>query len=112
MMSQVGLFGGNINERFYACHFLVSFNRSSFHSRHSTMIVGQTGSGKSIVWKTLQSTLSQLKKDGEPGFNSVKVTLYHLYTYVIAVKVLFALLIKMNQCNMFMDVCICDLFLS
>ena len=37
------------------------------------MIVGQTGSGKSTVWKILQSVLSQMKKDGEPGYNAVKV---------------------------------------
>ena len=37
------------------------------------MIVGQTGSGKSTVWKILQSVLSQMKKEGQPGYNSVKV---------------------------------------
>ena len=37
------------------------------------MIVGKTGPGKSVVWKTLQNTLSTMKKNGEPGFNSVKV---------------------------------------
>lgn len=37
------------------------------------MIVGETGSGKSTVWKTLQAALSQMKKDGEPGYNTVKV---------------------------------------
>eukprot|EP00795_Rhopilema_esculentum_P016694 gene16694-8141_t len=42
------------------------------NSRHSTMIVGQTGSGKSTVWKILQSALSQMKKEGQPGYNSVK----------------------------------------
>ena len=38
------------------------------------MIVGQTGSGKSTVWKTLQAALTTMKKDGEPGYNSVKVS--------------------------------------
>ena len=42
-------------------------------NRHSTMIVGQTGSGKSTVWKILQSALSQMKRSGEAGYNIVKV---------------------------------------
>jgi len=42
------------------------------NSRHSTMIVGQTGSGKSTVWKILQSALSQMKRSGEAGYNLVK----------------------------------------
>ena len=37
------------------------------------MIVGQTGSGKTTIWKTLQATLSKMKKDGEAGYNLVKV---------------------------------------
>ena len=39
------------------------------------MIVGKTGPGKSVVWRTLQATLSTMKKNGEPGFNTVKVCL-------------------------------------
>lgn len=42
------------------------------NSRHSTMIVGKTGAGKSVAWKTLQATLSTMKKNDEPGFNTVK----------------------------------------
>ncbi|KAK2860339.1 hypothetical protein Q7C36_004505 [Tachysurus vachellii] len=41
------------------------------NSRHSSMIVGKTGSGKSVTWQTLKSTLSTLNRKGEPGFNLV-----------------------------------------
>lgn len=37
------------------------------------MIVGKTGSGKSVSWQTLQKVLSTMKKDGVAGFNLVKV---------------------------------------
>ena len=43
------------------------------NSRHSTMIVGVTLSGKTVTWRNLQSTLSRLCKEGEPGFAIVKV---------------------------------------
>jgi len=43
------------------------------------MIVGKTGPGKSVVWKTLQSTLSTLKKNGEAGFNAVKVIAFKYF---------------------------------
>ena len=33
------------------------------NSRHSVMIVGATGSGKSVTWKMLRNTLSRLKKE-------------------------------------------------
>ncbi|XP_048588102.1 dynein axonemal heavy chain 2 isoform X2 [Nematostella vectensis] len=42
------------------------------NSRHSTMVVGQTGSGKSVTWRVLQSAMTRLKRDGEPGFNVVR----------------------------------------
>ena len=42
------------------------------NSRHSTMIVGNTNVGKTVTWKTLQASLSQMKKAGESGFNNVK----------------------------------------
>ncbi|TSK77047.1 Dynein heavy chain 2, axonemal [Bagarius yarrelli] len=41
------------------------------NSRHSSMIVGKSGSGKSVTWRILQSTLSTMHRKGEPGFNSV-----------------------------------------
>lgn len=44
-----------------------------FHCRHSTMVVGKTGAGKSVVWKTLQATLSAMRKKNEPGYNNVRV---------------------------------------
>jgi len=35
------------------------------NSRHSTMIVGATNSGKSVTWKTLAATLTTMKKSGD-----------------------------------------------
>ena len=43
------------------------------NSRHSTMIVGTTLSGKTVTWRVLQATLSRLAKEAEPGFTVVKV---------------------------------------
>ena len=37
------------------------------------MVVGKTGAGKSVVWKTLQATLTAMKKKNEPGYNIVRV---------------------------------------
>ncbi|XP_071951094.1 dynein axonemal heavy chain 2-like isoform X2 [Antedon mediterranea] len=42
------------------------------NSRHSVMIVGKTGSGKTVTWKMLQSVLSRLKKEGDDSYNIVK----------------------------------------
>uniref|UniRef100_A0A8C4S375 Dynein axonemal heavy chain 2 n=1 Tax=Erpetoichthys calabaricus TaxID=27687 RepID=A0A8C4S375_ERPCA len=42
------------------------------NSRHSTMIVGKTGSGKSVTWKILKAVLSTLQHKGEPGYNAVR----------------------------------------
>ncbi|XP_069857588.1 dynein axonemal heavy chain 2 isoform X5 [Dipodomys merriami] len=42
------------------------------NSRHSTMIVGCTGSSKTTSWKILQASLSSLCRAGEPNFNIVK----------------------------------------
>nr|XP_055054184.1 LOW QUALITY PROTEIN: dynein axonemal heavy chain 2 [Misgurnus anguillicaudatus] len=42
------------------------------NSRHSTMIVGKTGSGKTVTWRTLQNALSNLHHKGEPGFNLIR----------------------------------------
>ncbi|XP_053425882.1 dynein axonemal heavy chain 2 isoform X8 [Nycticebus coucang] len=42
------------------------------NSRHSTMIVGGTGSGKTTSWRILQSTMSSLCRAGDPNFNIVR----------------------------------------
>ncbi|KAM6949562.1 LOW QUALITY PROTEIN: dynein axonemal heavy chain 2 [Aplochiton taeniatus] len=42
------------------------------NSRHSTMVVGKTGSGKTVTWKTLQSVLTSLHRKGEAGYNLVR----------------------------------------
>ncbi|XP_066933177.1 dynein axonemal heavy chain 2-like [Clytia hemisphaerica] len=67
---------GELKENGYQCH-PVTIQKviqlyETKNSRHSTMIVGKTGPGKSVVWRTLQSTLSTMKRNGEPGFNTVK----------------------------------------
>ena len=41
------------------------------NSRHSTMIVGATQSGKTVTWKVLQNALSTMKKNGDASFNNV-----------------------------------------
>ncbi|XP_049715237.1 dynein axonemal heavy chain 2 isoform X5 [Elephas maximus indicus] len=42
------------------------------NSRHSTMIVGCTGSGKTASWQILQLSLTSLSRAGDPNFNIVK----------------------------------------
>nr|XP_015196051.1 PREDICTED: dynein heavy chain 2, axonemal isoform X1 [Lepisosteus oculatus]XP_015196052.1 PREDICTED: dynein heavy chain 2, axonemal isoform X1 [Lepisosteus oculatus]XP_015196053.1 PREDICTED: dynein heavy chain 2, axonemal isoform X1 [Lepisosteus oculatus] len=42
------------------------------NSRHSSMIVGKTGSGKTVTWRTLQAALTTLHRTGEPGYNLVR----------------------------------------
>ncbi|XP_075968107.1 dynein axonemal heavy chain 2 [Anarhichas minor] len=42
------------------------------NSRHSSMLVGKTGSAKSVTWRTLQIVLSSLHHKGELGFNLVQ----------------------------------------
>ncbi|XP_075307002.1 dynein axonemal heavy chain 2 [Odontesthes bonariensis] len=43
------------------------------NSRHSSMLVGKTGSAKSVTWRTLQKTLTALHHKKEPGFQLVQV---------------------------------------
>ena len=44
------------------------------NSRHSVMIVGLTGSGKSVTWKMLRNTLTRLKKESKGSqYQAVKV---------------------------------------
>lgn len=35
------------------------------------MIVGQSNTAKSVTWKLLKNTLTEMKKDGKPGANLV-----------------------------------------
>ncbi|XP_074244239.1 dynein axonemal heavy chain 2 isoform X4 [Saimiri boliviensis] len=42
------------------------------NSRHATMIVGCTGSGKTASWRILQASLSCLCRAGDPNFNIVR----------------------------------------
>lgn len=53
------------------------------------MIVGKTGSGKSVSWQILQQVLSTMKKEGVAGYNLVKVFLsiaYDLVFFPLALK--------------------------
>ncbi|CAL8125661.1 unnamed protein product [Orchesella dallaii] len=42
------------------------------NSRHSTMLVGRTQSGKSITWKCLRDSMTTLAEMGEPGYVRAK----------------------------------------
>lgn len=42
------------------------------NSRHSTMLVGRTGSGKSVTWRCLRDSLTTLAEAGEPGYVRAK----------------------------------------
>ncbi|XP_059574595.1 dynein axonemal heavy chain 2 isoform X3 [Alligator mississippiensis] len=42
------------------------------NSRHSTVIVGSTGSGKTVTWRTLQAALSALHRCGDPTYSLVR----------------------------------------
>ena len=47
--------------------------------RHAVMIVGQSGSGKSVTWKMLRNTLTRLNKEKKGPYQSVKVYMYKQY---------------------------------
>ena len=52
------------------------------NSRHGVMIVGQTGSGKSVTWKMLRNTLSRLRKENRGAqyqFVRVWTLFYHIH---------------------------------
>ncbi|KAJ8964945.1 hypothetical protein NQ314_004500 [Rhamnusium bicolor] len=42
-------------------------------SRHSVMILGRTGTAKSVTWRSLQGASGKLKSLNKPGFNNVQV---------------------------------------
>ncbi|KAG7190743.1 hypothetical protein KM043_006815 [Ampulex compressa] len=42
-------------------------------SRHSTMIVGESNTAKTVTWKILQNVMTSMKSDKKPGFNVVHV---------------------------------------
>ena len=44
----------------------------TMNSRHSTMIVGPSGSGKSVTWQTLMNTMGKMKSLGMGNVNSVR----------------------------------------
>ncbi|XP_066267393.1 dynein axonemal heavy chain 2-like isoform X1 [Branchiostoma lanceolatum] len=46
------------------------------NSRHSTMIVGKTGSGKTVSWRMLQATMGRMKKQGDVTFSCENVKDY------------------------------------
>ena len=52
------------------------------NSRHSTMIVGATQSGKTTSWRILQSTMSRMNRNGEQGYQVVKVRKRHASIHV------------------------------
>ncbi|KAI4493628.1 hypothetical protein M0804_001804 [Polistes exclamans] len=43
------------------------------NSRHSTMIVGDSNTAKTVIWRILQNTISGMKNDGKAGYNAVHV---------------------------------------
>lgn len=45
------------------------------NSRHSTMIVGATQSGKTVSWKVLQAAMTKLNKEGDPNYLLVRVSI-------------------------------------
>lgn len=44
------------------------------NSRHSSMLVGKTGCGKSVTWKILQRAITTMHHKAEPGFQTVQVS--------------------------------------
>lgn len=43
-------------------------------SHHAVMIVGGTGAGKTVTWRTLQQSLIHLNKEAKAGFSAVRVS--------------------------------------
>ncbi|CAK9808028.1 Dynein axonemal heavy chain 2 [Anthophora quadrimaculata] len=45
----------------------------TMNSRHSTMIVGESNTAKSVTWRVLQNTMTSMKNDKKPGYTTVRV---------------------------------------
>lgn len=58
------------------------------NSRHAVMIVGLSGSGKSVTWKMLRNTLTRLKKESKGAqYQAVKVSKYTVTAMLVSVHV-------------------------
>ena len=53
------------------------------NSRHSTMLLGPTLSGKTVCWKLLQAAMTKLFRDGDKDMHRVRVSISVLITYDI-----------------------------
>eukprot|EP01063_Lacrimia_lanifica_P009197 TRINITY_DN1620_c2_g3_i1.p1 TRINITY_DN1620_c2_g3~~TRINITY_DN1620_c2_g3_i1.p1 ORF type:complete len:4609 (+),score=2253.81 TRINITY_DN1620_c2_g3_i1:158-13984(+) len=47
----------------------------TMNTRHGCMVVGETGSGKTVIWKTMAAAFKKLKDKGYEGYEPVKVQL-------------------------------------
>jgi dynein heavy chain len=47
----------------------------TLNTRHGVMVVGRSGSGKTVTWQTLSGSLKRLKNSGAEGFEPVKMNL-------------------------------------
>ncbi|XP_068978772.1 dynein axonemal heavy chain 2 [Bombus flavifrons] len=45
----------------------------TMNSRHSTMIVGESNTAKTVTWKVLQHAMTSMKNDKKPGYTAVHV---------------------------------------
>ncbi|XP_043512192.1 dynein axonemal heavy chain 2 [Frieseomelitta varia] len=45
----------------------------TMNSRHSTMIVGESNTAKTVTWTVLQQTMTSMKNDKKPGYTAVHV---------------------------------------
>ena len=47
------------------------------NSRHSTMIVGETMTGKTVSWRILQAALTRLHREGDANYQPVRVSSHY-----------------------------------
>ena len=59
------------------------------NSRHSVMIVGQTGSGKSVTWNMLRNTLTRLKKENRGAQYQVVRVWYPICNHSRVIGIIF-----------------------